>query len=54
MQLLGPLKARHVLRASMRIGSAVARLQRVAQPAWHERIVSARQSPEPLMQISMD
>ncbi len=37
IQLLGPLKAKHLLRGSMRIGNAMARLQHVALPAWRER-----------------
>ena len=37
MRIAGPLKARHLLHGSMRIGSAMARLQNVALPAWRER-----------------
>jgi MoaA/NifB/PqqE/SkfB family radical SAM enzyme len=52
IKLAGPLKARHLLRGSMRIGSAMARLQRVATPAWRQR---GRTAPEQeLVQITMD
>jgi len=37
MRLAGPLKARHLLHGSMRIGSAVARLKHLAMPAWMQR-----------------
>jgi hypothetical protein len=37
MHVAGPLRARHLLRGSMAIGSAVARLQNVALPAWRQR-----------------
>ena len=56
IRLAGPLKAKHLLRGSMRIGSAMARLQRVALPAWRERergLVAPAQEVE-LVQISMD
>jgi organic radical activating enzyme len=53
IQVLGPLKAKHLLRGSMRIGSAVARLQPVARPAWRERNGPPEES-ESLVQISMD
>ena len=52
IRVAGPLKAKHLLHGSMHIGSAVARLQRVARPAWRER-----EQPDPapeLVQISMD
>lgn len=54
-RVAGPLKARHLLHGSMLVGSAVARLQHVASPAWRER----EQSPptareESLVRISMD
>ena len=54
IKLLGPLKARHILHGSMHIGSAIARLQDIARPAWRERSTPAQQRPEPLVQISMD
>jgi len=51
--LVGPLKAKHVLRGSMTIGSAMARLQRIALPAWREREQQPPRSREPgLVQIS--
>lgn len=37
IRVLGPLKAKHLLRGSMKIGSAVARLQHNALPAWRQR-----------------
>jgi MoaA/NifB/PqqE/SkfB family radical SAM enzyme len=51
--LLGPLKVKHLLRGSMRIGSILARLKRVAQPAWRERD-RIPERKQPLVQISMD
>ncbi len=55
MRLAGPLKAKHILRGSMAIGSVVARLQhRVALPSWRERMLTAPQTEKPLVQISMD
>ncbi len=53
-QIAGPLKARHIMYGSMKIGSTIARLQRMALPAWLERRQQApRQQPD-LVQISMD
>jgi hypothetical protein len=54
MRIAGPLKAKHLLRGSMRIGSAMARLQDVALPAWRERGQTAPEPEEKLVQISMD
>ncbi len=54
IKLLGPLKAAHLLHASMRIGSAMARLQQVAMPAWRERTPAAPPQESKLVQISMD
>ena len=51
-RIAGPLKAKHLLRASMRIGSSMARLQQVALPAWREREQAAPSQPSPLVQIS--
>jgi organic radical activating enzyme len=54
IRVAGPLKAGHLLHGSMRIGSAMARLQDVALPAWRER---SQLSPKPqteLVRISMD
>ncbi|MFP5209664.1 MAG: radical SAM protein [Acidobacteriota bacterium] len=54
MRLAGPLKGKHLLRSSMRIGNAMARFQGVPQPSWRER-ERAGSEPEPeLVQISMD
>lgn len=52
--LLGPLKARHMLHGSMRIGNAVGRLQQVAQPAWREREKASSRRKDKLVHISMD
>lgn len=52
MKIAGPLKGKHIMRSSMGIGSAVARLQRVARPAWRERRHDDRDAK--LVQISMD
>lgn len=54
IRLVGPLKAKHLLHGSMRIGSAVARLKRLAPPAWRARNAPTQQNGEPLVQISMD
>jgi MoaA/NifB/PqqE/SkfB family radical SAM enzyme len=43
--IAGPLKVRHLLRGSMAVGGALARLQGIALPAWRER---ERAAPEPL------
>ena len=55
MRIAGPLKAKHILRESMAIGSAVARMKRLTLPAWLERANSAEPArSEGLVQISMD
>ncbi|HUA91747.1 MAG TPA: radical SAM protein [Terracidiphilus sp.] len=54
IKVAGPLKARHLLRGSMRIGSAMARLQRVAIPAWRQRGKTAPAREQDLVQITMD
>jgi hypothetical protein len=55
MRVAGPLKAAHLLRGSMRIGSAMGRLQRhVALPAWRERALPAPPDEKNLVQISLD
>ncbi|HZB88721.1 MAG TPA: radical SAM protein [Terracidiphilus sp.] len=54
IQVAGPLRAKHLLHGSMRIGSAIARLQHVANPAWRERDAAPQTEHEPLVQISMD
>jgi len=53
-QIAGPLKAKHILRSSMRIGNAMARLQHVALPAWREREQGPPRQEQDLIQISMD
>lgn len=53
-RVAGPLKAGHLLRGSMRIGSAMARLQDVAMPAWREREKISQPQEKDLVQISMD
>ncbi|MGA7110532.1 MAG: radical SAM protein [Terracidiphilus sp.] len=53
IRLAGPLKAKHLLHGSMAIGSTVARLQRLALPAWREREEGVPKE-EDLVQISMD
>jgi MoaA/NifB/PqqE/SkfB family radical SAM enzyme len=52
--LAGPLKARHLIHGSMRIGSAAARLQRVALPAWRQREQVSSRREEKLVQISVE
>lgn len=54
IRVAGPLKAKHLLHGSMRIGSVVARLLHVTNPAWRERNEATRQDAERLVQISMD
>ena len=52
MRLAGPLKAKHLLHGSMRVGSAMARVQRVALPAWRERERTPATEKIDLVQIS--
>lgn len=54
LRLAGPLKAGHLLHASMAIGGAVARMKRVASPAWREREQSQPHQHPDLVHISMD
>jgi MoaA/NifB/PqqE/SkfB family radical SAM enzyme len=54
IRVAGPLKAKHLLHGSMRIGSAMARLQEVALPAWREREQDSEKSQPDLVHISMD
>jgi MoaA/NifB/PqqE/SkfB family radical SAM enzyme len=54
MRVAGPLRARHLLHGSMRIGSAVARLRHFALPAWRERALPTSAEEKRLVQISMD
>lgn len=51
-RISGPLKAGHILHASMAIGSAMARLQRMAAPAWQERDDTQAAHRSRLVQIS--
>jgi organic radical activating enzyme len=53
MRLAGPLKAKHVLHASMQVGNAMARLQRAVRPSWQERKNPELHSRD-LVQISAD
>jgi MoaA/NifB/PqqE/SkfB family radical SAM enzyme len=52
--LIGPLKVKHLLHGSMRVGSAMARLKRVALPAWRERGQAPERRDSGLVHISMD
>jgi MoaA/NifB/PqqE/SkfB family radical SAM enzyme len=55
MRVAGPLKARHILLGSMRIGSTMAQLSRhVVPPAWRERKQPVPPQEKNLVQISMD
>lgn len=56
IHVLGPLRARHLLLGSMRVGSLAARLKRLATPSWRDRKTSQppRAAEEPLVHISMD
>lgn len=51
-QLLGALKARHLLHASMLIGSTVAALQSMGPPAWRERELASPSHNQDSVQIS--
>lgn len=54
-RLVGPLKGKHILQGSMLVGNAMARLQKVALPAWRERGQGTpSKQEEALVQISMD
>jgi organic radical activating enzyme len=54
-RLAGPLKAKHILRGSMAVGSGVARLlHHVALPSWRERSKSSPHAEERLVQISVE
>lgn len=54
-RLLGPLRAKHIMLGSMRIGNLMARLQHLALPAWRERAQASVPERNPsLVQISMD
>jgi organic radical activating enzyme len=52
LPIVGPLKGRHLLRASMGIGSAMARMQRIALPAWRARGQASPPNRPDVIQIS--
>jgi MoaA/NifB/PqqE/SkfB family radical SAM enzyme len=54
ISVAGPLKAKHLLHGSMRIGNAMARVQDVALPAWSEREKAPPAPEEDLVHISID
>lgn len=54
IHVAGPLTAGHLLHGSMHIGNVVARMQRVAAPAWRQRTQISPQQQKSLVQISMD
>jgi organic radical activating enzyme len=53
MQLAGPLKVKHILHGSMRVGNTMARLQDMS-PAWREREQVAPKQQTGLVQISTE
>jgi MoaA/NifB/PqqE/SkfB family radical SAM enzyme len=53
-KLLGPLKGKHLLRPSMRIGSTIASLQDISPPSWSERKDASPQRDATLVQISTE
>jgi MoaA/NifB/PqqE/SkfB family radical SAM enzyme len=53
-RLLGPIKGRHLLRGSMLVGNAMARLQQVAVPAWRQRKQGVTRTEPDLVQISVE
>lgn len=54
IRLAGPLQGKHLLQASMTIGSAVARFQHLALPAWRQRKRTAsKKLDQELVQISL-
>jgi MoaA/NifB/PqqE/SkfB family radical SAM enzyme len=54
IRIAGPLKAKHLLHGSMNIGSAMARLRRLARPAWRDRQQPSPAQEPGLVQISLD
>ncbi|MFZ0743357.1 MAG: radical SAM protein [Terracidiphilus sp.] len=54
IRVAGPLKAGHLLHGSMRIGSAMARVQHFVMPSWREREQDAPAPASDLVNISMD
>ncbi len=53
MRVAGPLKARHLLHGSMRIGNLAARLQRVGLPGWLERDQASHMPGTDLVRIAL-
>lgn len=53
MRLAGPFRVRHLMRGSMAIGSVVARVGRLAVPAWRQREQLAPEWQQDLVQISV-
>jgi MoaA/NifB/PqqE/SkfB family radical SAM enzyme len=53
-QIAGPLKVKHILRGSMSVGDAMARLAGVTLPVWRDREHVAQPREHGLVQISMD
>lgn len=54
IRLAGPLKARHMMRGSMKIGNVMARMKHVARPSWNEREQGPARVEEKLVQISVE
>lgn len=54
IRLAGPLQGKHLLQTSMTIGSAVARFQHLALPAWRQRKqTGSKKLDQELVQISL-
>jgi MoaA/NifB/PqqE/SkfB family radical SAM enzyme len=53
-RLIGPLKAKHILRGSMLVGSILAGLQQVGLPAWRQRSRADSGPSHKLVQISTE
>lgn len=54
IRVAGPLKAKHLLHGSMRVGNLMARVQQVGLPSWTERDAAQRQHGAELVQISTE
>jgi hypothetical protein len=54
MKVLGPLTPGHIMRGSLGIGNAMARLQDVATPSWRARETPPEWKAEELVQITGD
>jgi MoaA/NifB/PqqE/SkfB family radical SAM enzyme len=54
IRLAGPLKARHMMRGSMKIGNVMARAKHVALPSWNARDQGPAPEEKKLVQISID